>query len=201
MRKKFLLCTGILIFCLLAASPALAKVGVGINLGRISVNQPLYAGGIYSLAKMTVINTGTESGNYQVDISYLEGQKQLKPAKNWFRFTPDQFNLKAGEARQVDIKLALPINARSGDYFAFVEGRPAAKKKGLSIGIAAAAKLTFAIKSSTLYWAVFNWITAALTSYAPYSYVLLGLISIAIIWLIIRRYFALSFRLERRGKS
>lgn len=201
-KTYFAFCiTIILVVTLLGSSPAIGKIGVGINIGKIEVNEPLFSGGTYDIAKMTVINTGDETSDYTLDISYLEGQKQLKPEKKWFIFSPVIFSLKPGQAKQVEIKMALPIQTRAGDYFAFVEGRPIPQKKGLSVGVAAAAKLTFSVKSSSLFWSVYNWALSVLAGYSPYSYILIGLALLIMAWLIFRRFFSFSLRLERRDKE
>lgn len=200
-RINYILIGLALLIIVLLSAPALAKVGVGINLGKISVNQPLYAGGQYNLAKMSVINTGTESGEYKLSISYLEGQKKLKPDEAWFKFTPKKFFLKPGEAKQVDIEMLLPIDATAGKYFAFVEGRPVAKKKGMAIGVAAAAKLTFSVKSSSLFYAIINRLKAIILNLAPYSYIFFGLLALVLAILLTRRYVNVSFSLRKRDNK
>jgi len=200
-RVNYLLIGTAILILILASAPALAKVGVGINLGKIKVNKPLYAGGIYKLANMSVINTGTESGKYKLSISYLEGQKKLKPAEEWFKFTPEKFFLKPGQAKQVEIEMHLPINADAGRYFAFVEGRPTANKKGMSVGIAAAAKLTFTVKSSSLFWSIINRTKSIVTNLSPYSYLFMGLLALLLLAAIVRRYVAVSFSFKKRDNK
>ncbi len=193
-RVNYLLIASAFLILIITSTPALAKVGVGINLGKIKVNQPLYAGGRYSLAKMSVINTGSESGEYKLSISYLEGQKKLKPEAEWFKFSPEIFFLKPGEAKQVEIDILLPLNAEAGQYFAFVEGQPVSKKKGMAIGVAAAAKLTFSVRSSSLFWSIINRLKAIILSTAPYSYILFGLLALVLVLIILRRYVTVSIR-------
>lgn len=198
MKKIFFLAL-VFFFLLIFTLPASARLGVGINVGRIVVNEPLLSGGIYPVTRMAVINTGTEASDYEADISYLEGQKELKPPKEWFSFSPKRFHLKPRESKEIQISLTIPVNAREGKYFAFVEGHPVAKKKGVTIGIAAAAKMYFTVKSASLFWAIINRILTFFTTYAPYSYIILGIILLAILVFLFRRFFRISLRIERKG--
>lgn len=188
-----------LFLVLLAAPPASARLGVGVNVGHIEVNEPLLSGGIYEIATMSVINTGNEAGDYGVGVSYRDNQKEMKPPQEWFRFSSEKFELKPGRQRAVDISLVIPVNAKAGDYFALVEGHPIAGAEGLSIGIAAAAKLNFTVESSSFFWAVANRLTTWFGNNAPYSYAFVGVIFLAIAILIIRRYVKFSFKVERKG--
>lgn len=185
---------------LLAAQTAWARLGVGINVGKIEVNEPLLSGGIYSVAKMSVINTGTEIADYGLGVSYMEKQAEKRPPKNWFAFSPSRFRLKPGAARTVDVSLIIPINANEGDYFALVEAHPIIEKKGVTIGIAAAAKAFFTVKSSSLLWSIINRLLTWFTTNAPYSYVGTALIVAAAVVLMLRRFFKFSLRIERKGE-
>ena len=185
---------------LLAAQPASARLGVGVNVGRIEVNEPLLSGGIYDIATMSVINTGNETSDYGVGVSYRDKQKEMKPPLEWFRFSPERFELKPGRQRAVDISLVIPVDAQAGDYFALVEGHPIAGDKGLNIGIAAASKLNFTVESSSLFWAVANRLTTWFGNNSPLSYIVVGAVLLVTAILIIRRYVRFSFRVERKGK-
>ena len=180
--------------------PAAARLGVGINVGKIVVDEPLLSGGIYPITKMAVINTGDEAGSYELDVSYIEGQKELSPPKEWFSFKPKEFRLKPKQAREVEIGLVIPVQARAGDYFALVEAHPVVKKKAVTIGIAAAAKMSFSVNSSSLLWSIINRIVTWFTTNAPYSYIAAGVIAAAAVILLLRRFFRFSFRIERKGK-
>ncbi len=202
MIKKALTLPLIIILILTSlAMPALGKLGVGINVGKIEVNEPLLAGGAYDISKISVINTGDETSDYTMDVSFLQDQKDLKPEKSWFRFKPENFELEPGEAKSVSVEIVIPLEAKAGDYFAFIEGKPVPKDKGLSIGVAAAAKFNFTVESSTLFWSIYNRITALLTDYSPFSYILIGLVVLIIIWLILRRYLSFGVKLERKDKD
>jgi hypothetical protein len=189
-----------LLLMLTSAQPAWARLGVGVNVGNIKVNEPLLSGGIYPVTKISVLNTGTESSDYGVGVSYRENQKEMKPPEEWFRFSPEKFELDQGEAQPVSIDLVIPVNAKAGDYFALVEGHPITKGKGLTIGIAAASKIRFTVKSSTLFWSILNRLTTWFENNMPYSAIAVGILLLAIVILVARRYLNISFRVEKKGK-
>ena len=198
--KRFVGVIFFLVLLLGVAQPAWARLGVGVNVGNIEVNEPLLSGGIYDIATMSVINTGNETSDYGAGVSYRDKQKEMKPPEDWFRFSPARFELKPGRQEPVDISLTIPVNAKAGDYFALVEGHPIAGEKGLNIGIAAAAKLNFTVESSSLFWSIVNRLTTWFANNSPYSYIAAGVILLAIAILVIRRYIKLSFKIERKGK-
>lgn len=49
----------------------LARVGVGIGTGEIRMAEDLKPGGFYELPILSIFNTGTEPGEYQVSIAYF----------------------------------------------------------------------------------------------------------------------------------
>ena len=125
------------LFIFLTPLVAFARIGVGVGTGKIVVDQKLKPGIIYQLPPLTVVNTGDETSEYGVGISYFQNQKQLMPDESWFIFSPETFHLDPGKVQVVDIKLNLPVNAKPGDYFAYLEGHPAKKVKSgaTSIGV------------------------------------------------------------------
>lgn len=150
--KLLLFFVGVVGFLTLSASPILAKIGVGVATGKIVIDEILHPGTIYQLPPLTVVNTGDEPGEYNVQISYLEKQPELKPAESWFTFQPTSFHLEPGKSQAVAITLSLPLKVEPGKYFAYVEGHPAkvANNGQTSVGIAAAAKLYFQVAPANL---------------------------------------------------
>jgi len=184
---------------LLAAVPAHASIGVGVNLGKIEIDEPLKPGGIYNLPLVGVINTGDEGGDYELEITYHQDQPELRPAQDWFSFSPADFHLEAGESKSVAIKLSLPLNMRPGDYFAYIEAHPVAKSgPGTTIGVAAATKTYFTVAPanvfSALVWRVYSWFNVN----APLSYVLLTVVVGAIIIVAFRRFFNFQLGVKRK---
>ncbi len=181
-----------------SASFASAKIGVGVGLGKIQIDDPLYPGGIYKLPSLPVLNTGDEAGDYEVAVTYQHEQEQLRPEGAWFSFNPQSFYLEAGGSQKVDISLNLPVKVKPGDYFAYLEAHPTAKKEGVTIGVAAATKLYFTVKPSGILGAAIARVRSWFENNAPYSYwALAGLIALAVI-LVLRRFFALELALKRK---
>lgn len=194
-RKIALLLICFLVF---SVSPALAKVGVGVGLGKIQIDEPLSPGGIYKLPSLPVLNTGDEAKNYEVAVTYQHEQEQFRPEETWFNFAPKTFHLEPGGSQKVDISLVLPTNTRPGDYFAYLEAHPMAEKEGVTIGVAAATKLYFTVKPSGVLGAAVERIRSLLEINAPYSYWLVGGLVVLVIVLTFRRFFALQLQIRRR---
>lgn len=200
LQRRILFGTVFLALILMTAPLAFAKVGVGVNLGKISVDEPLMPGGIYRLPSVTVINTGDETRDYAVDVTYHYQQKELEPSGKWFIFSPATFELAPGKSQTVNIKLNLPVKARPGDYFAYLEAHPIVKgKKGVTIGVAAATKLYFVIKPANIISGIGYKILTFFETFAPYSYVGLGLLVLIAGILVFRRYFRIRFGIERKA--
>jgi hypothetical protein len=113
---------GIYFFILLCSFlPAMASVGVGVGTGKIQVDEKLKGGMMYKLPPITVMNTGDVPADYSLNVTYYETQPQLKPARDWFVFTPEKVFLGPGESKNIGIQLNLPLKVVPGDYFAFLE--------------------------------------------------------------------------------
>jgi len=203
MKKARIILVAVIFLCAIFAvtSGALAKkIGVGVSLGKIVVDELLLPGGIYRLPQISVINTGDQTNDYTLGVTYHYQQKELEPPAKWFVFSPKIFRLKAGEAKVVKIKLDLPVNAQPGDYFAYLEAYPLAKgKKGVTIGVAAATKLYFTIKPSNIFSAIWWKLVSFFKTNAPYSYIGLGVVGLIIGLILFRKYFSIKFAIERKG--
>jgi len=197
-KKSLILLTAFSL--LLFPATALAKLGVGVNIGKIQVDQELKPGGIYKLPPVTVINTGDEKADYAVEVTYHAEQKELKPEQKWFFFYPKEFTLEPGKSQEVNISLHLPILAKPGDYFAYIEGHPIRKEGQVTIGIAAATKLYFKIVPSTWWQALYHKISTFFVANAPTSYIVLGILVLLGIIVVINRYYALkiAFKVEKK---
>ena len=104
-----------IIVSLVLPSLIFAGVGVGVNLGRIEIDEPLKPGGIYNFPSIGVINTGDEAGDYELAVTYHQDQPEQRPAQEWFTFIPSSFYLEPGEAQSVVVRLALPLKMTHGD--------------------------------------------------------------------------------------
>lgn len=195
----------ILLVCFLVFGgfPALAKIGVGVGLGKIQIDEQLSPGGIYKLPTLPVLNTGDEDGDYEVEVTYLSDQPELRPPAEWFTFTPQKFPLSAGGSQNVEVSLTLPVDVRPGNYFAFLEAHPKAKGEGVTIGIAAATKLNFTVKPAGVLGAAIERVRSLLENNAPASYVILGIIAgvtvAAVATVVGKKYLVVQIHLK--GKS
>lgn len=194
--KKFLF---LILSLVLFPSLALASVGVGVNLGKIEIDQPLKPGGIYNFPSLGVINTGDEAGDYELEVTYHQDQPQFRPAQEWFVFTPSQFHLEPGKSQSVAVKLSLPMKVKPGDYFAYLEAHPVIKAgPGTTIGVAAATKTYFSVMPANIWQAIYYKTSSFLVIYAPWTYVVLAVIIGAIIIAIFRKFFAFQVGIRKK---
>ena len=194
----FLLPIAFLVLLSILTKPVLAKLGVGVATGRIVVEQILHPGEIYTLPPLNVINTGDETASYGVGIAYHESQWEARPPSAWFKFKPTSFELKPGESQTVEISLQLPIKAKPGKYFAYVEGFPEKKSErgGTSIGIAAATKLYFEIAPANLLAGLAYRLLTFWKNNLPWS----NLIGATLLALLLLRYLKSHFHIEIHSK-
>ena len=199
MRKNFFVLFFLLTAFLILPTGVLAKIGVGVGTGKIQVDEKLRPGIIYQLPSLTVLNTGDEESDYGVLVSFNEKQSELKPKEEWFIFSPQKFHLKPTEVKMVDIKLNLPLRMDPGDYFVYLEARPVTgpNKGGVSIGIAAAAKLYFTVVPANpvlgAYYKVFSFFKV----YAPWPQRVLAVIGIILILVLFKKFFNLNIGLKK----
>jgi len=176
-----------------------ASVGVGVNIGKIQIDEPLKPGGIYSFPSIGVINTGDEPGDYELAVTYHQDQPELRPAQEWFSFSPSQFHLEPGASQSVAVKLSLPMKVKPGDYFAYLEAHPIIKAgPGTTIGVAAATKTYFTVVPANIWQAIYYKIQSFLVIYAPWTYVVLAIVLTAVIITIIRKFFAFQIAIRRK---
>jgi hypothetical protein len=161
----------ILALSTVVSSVSFARIGVGVGTGKIQVDEKLKAGMIYQLPPVTVLNTGDEKSGYQITTAYREEQTELRPPKEWFIFTPEQFDLDPGQVKIVEIKLNLPLKTVPGDYFAYLEASPTAKSTvGMAtIGVAAASKLLFTVAPANLLQSIYYKVVSLWKVYQPWT--------------------------------
>lgn len=199
MKKIILSLIIALTIIFLITSAALARIGVGVNLGKIKIDEPLKPGGIYNFPSLGVINTGDEPGDYEVEVTYHQDQPQLRPAQEWFSFNPSSFHLEPGESKSVAVKLSLPMKVKPGDYFCYLEAHPIIKAgPGTTIGVAAATKAYFSIIPANIWQAIYYKTTSFFVMYAPWTYVVLVVVMTAIIIAIFRKYFAFQIAIRKK---
>ena len=179
-------------------STAVAKLGVGVGLGKVDIDEELSPGGIYKLPTLPVLNTGDEDAEYEVKVTFREDQEEFRPDVDWFTFSPQSFPLKAGESRQVEVSITLPLNVRPGEYFSFLEASPKVSGEGVSVGVAAATKLNFMVKPANILQAIIERIRRLFENNAPASYIIAGVIVAAGVVTIGRRYVDLKIGLKKK---
>jgi len=203
MKKAFLILFILFFVFLFNFDNVLAKIGVGVNTGKIYVDEVLKAGQIYKLPSITIINTGDEPSDYEVGVTYHQDQPQFLPDQNWFIFSPGKFYLNPKEAQLVEIKINLPLRIEPGDYFAYLEGRPikTTQKGTASIGVAAAAQLYFTAEPANIFYAIYYKIKSFFEVYAPWPQRALILIGIISAILLIKKYFNFNISFKKSEKK
>jgi hypothetical protein len=202
MRKLIILFFPLLIFSLFP-NQVLAKIGVGVGIGKIQVDEKLKPGIIYQLPSFTVLNTGDEASDYEVSIEYHEKQPQLRPPQTWFIFSPQKFYLEPGGVQQVDVKLNLPLRIEPGDYFAYLEAHPNRKSQQgeTRVGVAAAAKLYFTVEPANFLLGIYYKIVSFFNVYAPWPQrVVIGLLIIGLL-IVFKKFFNVQINLKKPGKK
>ena len=163
------------LFLLLLILPAqvLAKIGVGIGNGKITLDEQLLPGKSYNLPDLSVFNTGDEPSKYKVSVTYHQEQEEKRPDLSWFNFDPDTFYLEPDQSQIVKAKLNIPIKTQPGNYFAYLEAQPAkvSKNEGAAIGVAAASKLYFSVKTQGVVRGVFYKASSFWNEYKPWTYI------------------------------
>jgi hypothetical protein len=170
---------------------ALASIGVGIGTGKIQIAAPLKPGGIYELPSIVVLNTGDEPAHYEVTVQYQKDALQMWPDREWFRFSPQTFELEPGKVQVVQTSVRLPTKVQAGDYFGYLEAHPVKKDVPgqASIGIAAAAKLYFSIAPSNVFQAVYWRLASMYSAHYPLDMIIPVLVIAALLFRILGKRF------------
>ena len=197
MHKKIIVSAIFIAFTLpLFAS---AGIGVGVNLGKIEIDEALKPGGIYNFPSIGVINTGDEAGDYELAVTYHQDQPEQRPSEEWFTFTPSSFHLEPGESQSVAVQLALPLKMTPGDYFSYLEAHPVIiAGPGTTIGVAAATKTYFTVAPANIFQAITHRISSFIVNNAPWTYVVLAVVAAAILVTVFKRFFAFQFGIKRK---
>jgi len=178
-----------------------AKMGVGIGTGKIELDKPAKPGGMYTLPPLNIVNTGDEASDYGVKVEYKQDQPRMWPPKEWFIFAPKTFHLDPGQSQVVNVKLNIPIKAKPGDYFAFLEGYPIQKSDtpgGATVGIAAAAKMYLTVAPANIFQGIYYRFIYIMKNNAPWSYVILAVVLMSILVVLFRRYFSFNIGVRRK---
>jgi hypothetical protein len=198
--KFFILLTLVLIL----PAAVFAKIGVGVGLGKIHLDEPLRAGGIYDLPSLPVLNTGDEPSDYAVGVDYFQDQETrldmgLRPAAEWFRFEPQSFHLEPGKVQMVKITLTLPTkDIKPVNYFAYLEAHPVKKSEAgiTAVNIAAATKLWFTVAPSNFFQGIYYRFISLYSRYHPWDTIILAVIFVvALLWFVSKKF---KFQIARK---
>lgn len=184
------------------ADVALARVGVGMGAGEIRLTEPVKPGGIYTLPKLRIFNTGDETTTYGMDVAYHAEHPELRPGQDWFSFSPATFTLPAGESQEISITMTVPVKAEPGAYFAFLESGPVdLNKPGTTVGVAVATKLFFTVVPANIFQAILYRVSSFFSTYAPWSWVCLVVVLLALSALLFRRFFHFHIHIAMKEKK
>ena len=191
---------------LILPAAVFAKIGVGVGLGKIHLDEPLKAGGIYDLPSLPVLNTGDEPSDYAVGVDYFQDQETrpdmgLRPATEWFHFEPQSFHLEPGKVQTVKITLTLPTkDIKPVNYFAYLEAHPVKKSEAgvTRVNIAAATKLYFTVAPSNIFQGIYYRIASFWVFYAPWTWIVFGIIVVAIAVIYFRKHFSFQIGIKKK---
>ena len=178
------------------APTAAADRGVALDLGRVEIEQALTPGGGYLLPPVGVRNPGDERTTYRMVVSLVAGQSRAPVPESWVHFSPGEVTLGPGQTRKVQPRLSLPTGADPGNYEGLLAAQIVTGGAGTQVGAAAAAKLTFAVESTTLLGAWWHKLSTASTEHAPWTWLVPAVLASALVVSQLRRRF--SFRVEKR---
>ena len=198
--KKQAVLLGVLIAVLFLPLASFASVGVGVGMGKIQVDKLLFPGQIYHLPPLIVKNTGNVPSEYNVSVDYLTDQTELKPDAEWFTYKPTQVYLTANSSKTVGITLTLPVNARPGEYFAYLQAQPMkadAAPGSTYIAPAAAVKLYFTVATANVWQGIYYRFIYLYAQYSPWDTVILAIIIGAALVLVFKKYFKTKIRMKK----
>ncbi|MFN0096592.1 MAG: hypothetical protein ACKVVT_17680 [Dehalococcoidia bacterium] len=172
------------------AGPAAADRGVSLTIGRFQIDQKLTKGREYTLAGFGVKNPGTELTNYRLGLMHVSGETLAPDA--WFAFETETVTVAPGASQPVAVKLVVPGSARPGKYKAYLRAEIASEGSGTSVGAAAAAPVTFEVKSTNT---LEEWRFAAgdaVAASSPWSFIGAGAATVAALAWFLRRNLTIS---------
>ena len=180
---------------LVSAAPVAAGKAVSIDVGSIAVREQLLPGGEYRLPTFGVRNPGTESSSYVLVVTYVDGQEELRPPKEWFSFSPQAFTLAVGTSQAIETRLNVPGDAEPGKYTALIGPQIAAEGGGTTVGAGAAARLSFTVQPSSALDAFLRQLWRFLADNLWVWVVAIVLLALLTLWILRKRF---SFSVERR---
>lgn len=194
---------GLCIWLICIPQTVRAAIGVGVGSGKIQVDDELKPGSVYELPPISVTNTGDETSEYEMAITYHEQQAELEPKEEWFVFTPKKFRLAPKEVQVVKVTLNLPVQTFPGEYFGYLESHPLSiSDNGITkVGVAAAAKLYFTVVPANFFTGVYYKIVTTWQHLQPWSDRFLILLVILMSIIVFQRFFKIQVNLKSNQKG
>ena len=179
-RIATVLVASIAIAALLVPGLAFADPGAGIDKGSIAFPNQAHPGATYQLDTVTIFNTGDEAATYEMLVVPINTKGKLSPDASWITFSPQKFLLTPGSHRQVTVTMKLPASAAPGSYEALLGGRPIRPAGGVFVNVGAAARFKMQIAQSNFVAATYYGTVSYLHATAPWSYVAIATVVIAL---------------------
>ena len=173
--RKIIVMVGLISLALTIPLFVSARVGVGVGAGKIQMTEQLKPGKTYELPVLPILNTGDEFSAYEATVEYHENIPQMWPKREWLK-----------------VELSLPVNAKPGEYRAYLEGHPVKKSRatgGAAVGVAAAADLRFTVVPANILAAWYYKITTFYSRYHPYDTIGLALLASAYLFYWVKKNF------------
>jgi hypothetical protein len=126
---------------------AQASVGVGVQVNPVRLAKPAHAGGSYSLPSVHVANTGTQAELVSVRVERLSRGTGRTVPPSWVHAEHSPLRLSPNQQAQIPLRLALPAEAKAGQYFSdiVITGSAIIAAGSTNFGAAAATKLEFRV--------------------------------------------------------
>jgi hypothetical protein len=146
---------------------ARASVGVGVQAGPVRLPGVAHPGGTYSLPPVYVVNTGTQPESVTIRIERISHGTGRTIPPSWIHVPAMPGQLTHGQSARIPLQLAIPANAKAGQYFSdvVVKGSGALFAGGANLGVAAATDLQFRVTAGAAAQSWFRvpaWVLAAM---------------------------------------
>ena len=156
--------TGALTVLGLAPLTAAASVGTGVGATPITLDVTAVRGHTYTLPRLYVVNTGTETSRYTVRVIRLEQGAQRDVPSGWVTVGGAPLTLAPRATANITLTLDVPADAPTGDYMSDVVAGTVIGSGGggASLGAQAATQLRFTVGEDGLPWPPPLWADAGI---------------------------------------
>lgn len=128
-----------------------AEQGVALGRATFEISDRLVRGHEYRLPVLQVVNPGDERTTYRMYVEPIPGSTSPAAQPGWFRFEPAEFALDPLGSQAVTIYLTVGDGTEPTGYAAFVGAAAVNEGPGSHINVAAAAPVTFTVRSTNLW--------------------------------------------------